>query len=146
MKIRDAMTRKVQTVAPGTAIREAVHALATHDIGALPVVSGEMLAGMVTDRDIALRALEKGPDAPVAEIMSTDIVSCRDDDEVDSVCKIMADAQVRRLPVVDSEKRLIGIFSLADVARTASRDNVSEALGGITRPGGLHTQMLNGRA
>lgn len=143
MKIRDVKTTGVQTVAPETTVREAVQALATHDIGALPVVMAGMLAGMVTDRDIALRAMGMGPDATVAEVMSMDVLSCRDDDDIDAVCKIMADAQVRRLPVVDSEGRLTGIFSLADIARTASRENAGEALCAITRPGGLHTQTLN---
>ena len=148
MKISDAMSRDVRTVAPEATIREAALLLAEYDIGALPVASGERLAGMVTDRDIAIRAVAmgKGPECTVAEVMSPEVLYCRDDDDIADVCENMADIQVRRLPVVDGDKRLVGIVSLADIARAAAADETGEALGGITRPGGAHTQTLAGSA
>lgn len=144
MKISDAMSRDVRTVAPEATIREAAKLLAEYDIGALPVASGDRLAGMVTDRDIAIRAVAmgKGPDCKVAEVMSSKVLYCRADDDIADVCENMAEVQVRRLPVVDGEKRLVGIVSLADIAKAASSEEAGEALGGITRPGGAHTQTL----
>lgn len=145
MKIHDAMSRDVRTVGPEATIRDAARLLAEYDIGILPVASGERLAGMITDRDIAIRAVAmgKGPDCTVADVMSAEVLYCRDDDDVADVCKNMADIQVRRLPVVDAEKRLVGIVSLADIARTGSSGEVGKTLGGIIRPSGVHTQTLN---
>lgn len=145
MKIRDAMSRDVRTISPEATIREAARLLADYDIGALPVASGERLAGMITDRDIVIRAVAmgKGPECAVADVMSAEMLYCRDDDDVADVCKNMADIQVRRLPVVDADKRLVGIVSLADIARKGPSGEAGVALDGIIRPGGVHTQTLN---
>jgi CBS domain-containing protein len=148
MIIRDAMTRNVRTVAPETTIREAARLMGECDIGALPVASGDRLAGMVTDRDIAIRAVAigKSPDVTVGEVMTHEVLYCHDDEDIADVSQNMADMQIRRLPVVDTDKRLVGIISLADIANAAATEEAGEALEGITRPGGLHTQQLDGHA
>jgi CBS domain-containing protein len=148
MKIRDAMTSDVRTVGPEATIREAARLMGETDVGALPVSAGDRLAGMVTDRDIAVRAIAigKGPDTTVGEVMTHEVLYCFDDDDVDDVCENMADMQVRRLPVVNADKRLVGIVSLADIADAARAKIAGEALEGITRPGGRHNQSLDGSA
>ncbi len=142
MKIRDVMTPSVRTVAPTATIREAAQIMAETDVGVLPVADNERLLGMVTDRDIAVRAVALGRNAetPVREAMSPEIKYCFEDDDVDDVCENMADQQLRRLPVVDRDKNLVGIVSLADLANRADSDAAGEALEGITRPGGQHSQ------
>ncbi len=147
MKVRDAMTPAVRTVGPEASIREAARLMADGDIGALPVTSGDRLAGMVTDRDIVIRGLAvgKGIDATVGDVMTHEVLYCRQDDDVADVCENMSDLQVRRLPVVDSDKRLIGIVSLADFADGAAKD-AGKALDAITRPGGPRSQSIDGRA
>ncbi|HYD87485.1 MAG TPA: CBS domain-containing protein [Vitreimonas sp.] len=148
MKIRDVMTPDVRTINPDATIREAARLMAEADVGALPVASGDRLAGMVTDRDIVIRgvAIGKGVDATVGEVMSHEVLYCREDDDVADVCENMSDIQVRRLPVVNADKRLVGIVSLADIADSADSEEAGEALEAITRPGGQHNQSMDGRA
>ncbi|MBK8542153.1 MAG: CBS domain-containing protein [Caulobacteraceae bacterium] len=147
MLVREAMTRDVKTVTPDTTIREAARLMAEYDIGALPVSDGDRLAGMVTDRDIAVRAVAigRGSDALVDEVMTLDVLYCHEDEDIGHIAGNMAEKQVRRLPVVDVDKRLIGIISLADIA-DARADEAGEALEGITRPGGQRSQSIEGRA
>jgi CBS domain-containing protein len=96
---------------------------------------------MITDRDIAIRGIAqgKGPKAKVRDVMTSDVKYCFDDQEVEEVTRNMADIQVRRLPVLNREKRLVGILSLGDIASRDGKD-AGEALRGISRPGGEHTQ------
>jgi CBS domain-containing protein len=97
---------------------------------------------MITDRDIAIRAvaLGKGPDTPVRDVMSTEqVLFCYEDEELDHVAKNMASEQVRRLPVVNREKRLVGIVSLGNLAQSEARA-ASKAVKGVTKPGGTHQQ------
>jgi CBS domain-containing protein len=147
MLVQDAMSRDVLTVGPETTICEAARLMADADVGVLPVAAGDRLAGMVTDRDIAIRAVAigKGPETTVGEVMTHEVLYCHEDEDIGYVCTNMADMQVRRLPVVDVDKRLVGIVSLADIADARARE-AGEALEGITRPGGLHNQAINGRA
>ncbi len=97
---------------------------------------------MITDRDIAVRGVAegKGPDTKEQDVMTRDIKYCFDDQDVEDVIHNMGDIQVRRLPVVSRDKRLVGILSLGDIAITASDGKAAEALGKISRPGGDHTQ------
>ena len=136
MKVSDAMTRDVRIANPGQSIREAARLMAEIDAGAMPVSDGDRLVGMITDRDIAIRAVAagKGPDTPVRDIMSQDVKYCFDDEELDHVAKNMADIQVRRLPVVNRDKRLVGIVSLGDVALTEGERAAGKAVTGISRP------------
>lgn len=148
MQIREAMTRDVRTVAPSTTIREAARIMADIDAGSLPVAENDRLIGMITDRDIALRAVAagKGPDSTVGEAMTPELKYCFEDDDIEDVCENMADIQVRRLPVVNRDKRLVGIVSLGDLANRLDTEHASHALEGITRPGGQHNQSADARA
>lgn len=148
MKIRDAMTPQVRTVGPEATLREAAQLMAEGDLGALPVTDGERLTGMVTDRDIVIRGIAAGKDvdAKVSEVMSTEVLYCREDDDVADVCENMSDLQVRRLPVVNADKRLVGIVSLADIADGANAADAGQALEAITRPGGPRSQSAEGQA
>jgi CBS domain-containing protein len=135
------MTREVQLANPEQTICEAARLMAEIDAGVLPVGDNERLVGMITDRDIAVRAVarEKPLDTPVREIMSTEVLYCYDDQELDEVAQNMSQIQVRRLPVVNREKRLVGILSLGDLAKS-QKATAGKAVADITRPGGRHTQ------
>lgn len=143
MKVSEVMTRDVRLVRPDQTIREAANLMAELDIGALPVEDQDRLVGMITDRDIAVRAVAegKGPDTPVRQVMSSEIKYCFDDQSIDEVTQNMGELRIRRLPVVNRQKRLVGILSLGDLAVDESaQDEAGEALGGISRPGGRHSQ------
>jgi CBS domain-containing protein len=107
------------------------------DVGALPVLDGEELAGMVTDRDIVIRAVAKGKDPrgmPVREVSTRDVVSVRADEDLSEALKLMASYQVRRLPVVDDANRLIGVLAQADVALEAKEKSVGQMVEEISKP------------
>ncbi|HEY0943478.1 MAG TPA: CBS domain-containing protein [Steroidobacter sp.] len=143
MKIRDAMTRDVCMVRPDQTIRDAAQLMAQMDIGSLPVQDNDRLVGMITDRDIAVRAIAqgKGADARVSDVMTSEIRYCYEDQDVEEVTRNMGEQRLRRLPVMNRDKRLVGILSLGDLARDdQSQDEAGEALSGISRPGGLHSQ------
>ena len=142
MKVSEVMTRDVQTVRPDQPVRQAASFMLSADAGSIPVTDGDRLIGMITDRDIAVRGVAKGygPDTPVRELMTNDIICARDDDDVDEVASKMSEAQVRRLPVIDDQDRLCGIVSLGDLSRDADEDTANEALEGVSEPGGKHQQ------
>ena len=147
MKIAECMTREVETVSPDQPIREAARFMLRADAGAMPVSEGDKLIGMVTDRDIAVRAVAEGlgPDTPVREVMTEDLVYCFDDDDVEEVAVKMSAAQVRRMPVLSREgETLVGIVSLGDISRSDQGEAASVALDGITDPGGEHNQSREG--
>ena len=143
MRVSEAMTRDVKICTPGQTIREVARTMGEIDAGAMPVGENDRLIGMITDRDIAVRAVAqgKGPDTPVREVMSEHVEYCYDDENLDRVVQGMASVRVRRLPVVNREKRLVGILSLGDVARTEAQPNVvAEAVAEVSTPGGPHRQ------
>lgn len=143
MKVKEAMTRDVRLVRPDQTIREAAHLMAELDIGCLPVEENDRMIGMITDRDIAVRAVSegRGPQTPIRDVMSTEVKYCYDDQTVEEITRNMADIRVRRLPVVNRSKRLVGILSLGDLAvDETAQDEAGEALCGISRPGGQHSQ------
>ena len=143
MRVSEAMTREVKICTPGQSIREVARTMAEIDAGAMPVGENDRLIGMITDRDIAIRGVAqgKGPDTPVREVMSEHVEYCYDDEDLNRVVEGMANVRVRRLPVVNREKRLVGILSMGDVARKADhRDVVAEAVAGVSTPGGPHRQ------
>lgn len=143
MQVKDSMTKEVFVAFPEQPIREAAEMMAKLEFGSLPVGEGDRLVGMITDRDIAVRAVAsgKGPDTLVGEIMSKEICYCFDDQELDEICANMADQKVRRLPVVNRQKQLVGIVSLGDIALSDGHDrNSATALSGISTPGGQHSQ------
>src|SRR3954462_14972435 len=142
MKVSEAMTRDVRVASPGDTIRQAAKTMASLDAGVLPVGENDHLIGMITDRDIAIRGIAqgKGPKAKVRDVMTEDVKYCFDDQEVEEVTRNMADIQVRRLPVLNRDKRLVGILSLGDVATSRDGKAAADALSGISRPGGEHVQ------
>ena len=146
MKIGEAMSIDVRISSPSQSIREAAIMMAEIDAGVLPVGENDRLVGMITDRDIAIRAVAagKGPDTPVRDIMSKEVSYCFEDEEVDDVAEQMADAKLRRLPVLSRAKRLVGIVSLGDIATADGPANAGEALCDISEPGGRHSQSLGG--
>src|SRR5688500_3847927 len=119
MQVRDAMTRDVRIANPGQPIRDVARVMAEIDAGSMPVGENDRLVGMITDRDITVRAVAqgKGPDTLVRDVMSAEqVLYCFEDEDIDEVAKNMADVKVRRLPVVNRDKRLVGIISLGDLA------------------------------
>lgn len=138
MQIRELMSRDVATVTPGTSLRDAARRMAALNVGALPVSNQDRLVGMITDRDIAVRGVAEGktPSAKVRDVMTPQIKYCFEDQELDEIAANMADIQVRRLPVVDRDKRLVGILSLGDIAVSDDTDCAIEALSGISRSNG----------
>ena len=148
MKVADCMTRDVQVARPDQPIREAAQFMLRADAGAMPVSDGDRLIGMVTDRDIAVRAVAegRGPDTPVRESMTDHVDYCFEDDEVEEVAMKMSDAQVRRFPVLSrGDDKLVGIVSLGDLSRSEQGEAASVALAGITDPGGAHDQTTESR-
>jgi CBS domain-containing protein len=142
MRVSEAMTREVRVANPGQSIREVAKIMAEIDAGVMPVGEDDRLVGMITDRDIAIRAVGegKGPDTPVREVMTTEqVLYCYDDEDLDHVAKNMSEQQVRRLPVVNRDKRLVGIVSLGNLAQRETRA-ANKAVKGVTKPGGAHQQ------
>jgi len=142
MKVSEVMTRDVQTVRPDQRVQDAASFMLSADAGSIPVTDGDRLIGMITDRDIAVRGVAKGygPDTPVRELMTDDVICVRDTDDLEDVASKMSEAQVRRLPVIDENERLCGIVSLGDLSREADDDCAAEALEGVSEPGGKHQQ------
>ncbi len=138
MQIHELMSRDVATITPGTTLRDAARRMAALDVGALPVSDKDRLVGMITDRDIAVRGVAQGKtaNAKVRDVMTPEIKYCFDDQELDEIAANMADIQVRRLPVLDRDKRLVGIVSLADIAVSDDTSCAVEALSGISRANG----------
>jgi CBS domain-containing protein len=145
MKVGEAMTKDVRVANPDDTIRKAARTMASIDAGVLPVGENDRLIGMITDRDIAIRGIAsgKGPKAKVRDVMTEDVKYCFDDQEIEEVTRNMADIQVRRLPVLNRDKRLVGILSLGDIATSRDGKAASDALSGISRPGGEHVQAVS---
>lgn len=142
MKISEVMTRDVGIASPDDTIRDAAGIMSECDAGAVPVGQDDRLVGVITDRDIAIRAVAAGksPDTPVREVMSAEVLYCFEDEDVDHVARNMGDNQVRRLPVLNRDKRLVGIVSIGDLALSAKPDTTGSAVADISRPGGAHSQ------
>lgn len=119
MKIREMMTRETRSVSPSTPVIEAAGLMRLHDIGAVPVLDGDQIVGILTDRDIVIQAVADGDDPRttlVGDIMSTGSISVFDDQAVDEAVELMQKFQVRRLPVLNRNSKLVGIVSLGDIA------------------------------
>ena len=142
MRVSEAMTRDVRVANPGQSIRDVAKMMAEIDAGAMPVGENDRLVGMITDRDIAIRAVAqgKGPETPVRDVMSKEVKYCFEDEDLEHVAKNMGDIQVRRLPVVSRDKRLVGIVSLGDVAQNEDTETTGEATAGVSQRGGQHRQ------
>lgn len=134
-KVREVMTDNPRCVTPETLVSEAAELMASEDVGSLPILEGDKLTGVVTDRDIVIRAVAKKKDPqgmPVRDVASRNLVTVRPDDDLSEALKLMASNQVRRLPVVDEEDRLVGVVAQADVAREGKEKDVGQMLAGIS--------------
>lgn len=148
MKVSEAMTRDVNVASPDDTLQQAATQMAEFDTGVIPVGANDRLVGMLTDRDIAVRAVAqgKGPETPVRDAMSQDVKYCFEDEELEAVAANMGDNQLRRLPVLNRDKRLVGIVSLGDIANASSdTGQAGQALAGISRPGGDTSQSATAR-
>ena len=150
MLLDDLMSRDVEVVRPDTTLIEAARKMRERDVGALPVCDGRRLLGMITDRDIVVRALAQGRDprrTRVSEVCTERVLYAREDDDVRDVARVMQSEQIRRMPVIDRNKRLVGIVALGDLA-TENEDLSGEVLEGVSQPRHWSrlSQMGGGRA
>jgi CBS domain-containing protein len=141
MKVADAMTRDVRLVSPEDSLEAIAKLMASEDLGFLPVGENDRLVGTITDRDIVVRGLARGlgADAQVRDAMTEDVKYCYEDAEMVDVVQNMGDIQVRRLPVVNRDKRLVGVVSLADAALKDNPETVGVAMSSVVEPGGSHS-------
>lgn len=141
MKVSECMSPEVEIASPDDPIRDVARTMREIDAGSMPVGENDRLVGIITDRDIAIRAVADGlgPDTSVRQVMSTDIRWCYEDEEIEDVSEQMGEYKIRRLPVLNRDKRLVGIISLGDVSLS---DGVSSgrALHEISEPGGVQNQ------
>jgi CBS domain-containing protein len=138
MKIREVMTPRVEVVRPDATLEQAAEKMKRLDVGSLPVCDGERLVGMITDRDITVRATAEGyvpGKTEVHEVMTEEVKYCFDDEDAEVAADIMAKAQIRRLPVINRNKRLVGIVSLGDLAvETGDEQLAGTALETVSAP------------
>lgn len=137
--VSDLMTRGVRTLTPSDTVASAAQAMDELNVGVIPVCDGEKLVGMVTDRDIVVRGVAQALDAKttdLSDVMSTNVRTAREDEDVDEVLNEMAQSQIRRMPVVDAQDRLVGIISLGDIAAKDPDEDadVAASLGNISLP------------
>jgi len=145
MQVKEVMTHDVLLASPGQTICEAAKMMAECDAGALPVRDNDRLIGVITDRDIVIRAVaeNKSPDTPIREVMSQKVLYCYEDEDAEHVAKNMGDNQVRRLPVLSREKRLVGIVSIGDLSHGVQPHTAGEAIADISKPGGTHPKAAH---
>jgi CBS domain-containing protein len=146
MKVHDVMTQGCECIAPEKTLQEAAERMKVLDVGPLPVCDNDRITGMITDRDIVLRSVARGDDpteARVCDAMTPAIEYCFEDDEVESAARQMTANRIRRLPVLDRDKRLVGIVSLGDIAVGAGDDRLSgKTLDRISEPAIPHHAPL----
>jgi CBS domain-containing protein len=138
MRVSNIMSTDVQVIRPEASLQSAAEMMESLDVGALPVCDGTKLLGMLTDRDITIRAVAHGADPSTSSVsmaMSPDVIYCFDDDDVEEAAKLMEKRQIRRLPILNHDKKLVGILSLGDVAtRTGDEKLSGEMLEEISEP------------
>jgi CBS domain-containing protein len=132
MKVSHILTKNPEVISPEATICEAARMMRQFDIGMLPVCDGQRLVGSVTDRDLVIRAVADGADpfkTKVREVMTPKIFYCFEEDDLETAAKIMEDQQIRRLPVLNKGKRLVGIISVGDLAiRSRDEELVEEVM------------------
>lgn len=137
MNVREVMTADVYTVSADTSIFDIAELMRDEDIGVVPVVENDKLVGLVTDRDIVVRALADSRDprhATARTVMSPNLVFCFEDQSVEEVLQNMGEQQVRRMPVVDRDRNLVGVVSIGDLSAAAPADRAGESLSQISQP------------
>jgi CBS domain-containing protein len=135
MKVKDVMHHGVTWVEPGTPIREVARRMRNDDIGSIPVGENDRLIGMVTDRDIICRGIADGADIDgltARDVMSKPIVYCRADDELEHAIRIMEKNKIRRLPVIDKDKRLTGMLALGDISAIGGEEMAGEVMRSVS--------------
>jgi len=145
MQVNELMSKKVEWISPTTTLAEAAQKMRDLDIGCLPVGENDRLIGMVTDRDIVCRGFADGEDiakAPVRNVMSSGITYCFDDQGIDEAAHLMEEKRYRRLPVLNRQKRMVGILSMGDISQHASGKLSAEVLKAVTK----HTRRGRTRA
>ena len=144
MQVSEVMSRDVKVASPTDTLQQAARLMAELDAGVLPVAENDRLVAMVTDRDIAIRGDAQGCDpkrTTVREIMTQERVKyCFEDEDLEQVARTMAEQQVRRMPVLNRDKRLVGIVSLGDISGRTRASTAGEALQGVSQRGGQHSQ------
>jgi CBS domain-containing protein len=142
MRVSEAMTRTVCMAYPDQTVEEIARLMCDADIGCMPVRDNDRLVGMITDRDIAVRAIGcgKGPETRVRDVMTAEVKYCFEDQDLDDVADNMGEQQIRRMPVLDRSKRLVGVLALGDLALVDGNGSAGEALSQISRPGCDHSQ------
>lgn len=136
MQIKDVMSRDVQVIPPDLSVNEAARKMRDLDTGFLPVGENDRLVGMITDRDIAVRAVAEGKDPKtcrVRDAMTDEVVYCFEDQDTKDAAQVMSDRQIHRLPILNRQKRLVGVLSVGDLARKSS-GQAGKAMEGISRP------------
>jgi CBS domain-containing protein len=144
--VADVMSREVKLVGPDDNVRQVAQMMREADTGILPVAEGDRLIGMLTDRDVTVRLVAEGRDpgqTKVRDVMTADIRYVFEDEDLEHVAENMAEQQVRRLPVMNRQKRLVGLVSLGDMAKGRRSPLAGRALSGIARQGGQHTGALS---
>lgn len=138
MELREIMTRDVEVVSSDASLKDAASKMKRLDVGLIPVCDGDRLQGMLTDRDITIRATADGRDpktTKVNEVMSTDVAYCLEEQEVEEAASLMEARQIRRVPILNQDKQLVGIVSLADIAvHVRDRELSGETLEEISEP------------
>jgi CBS domain-containing protein len=135
MKVKNCMHNGAQWVSPETTVKAVAKAMLEQDIGAVPVGENDRLIGMVTDRDIVLRAVANGEDVSALkarDVMTEGVIWCRDSDDISHAANLMQSKQVRRLPVIDKNKRMVGILSLGDLSHAGTERTVAAAARGVS--------------
>jgi CBS domain-containing protein len=142
MRVAEVMSRNVQLASPDDSLTAVAKRMVEEDVGFLPVGENDRLVGTITDRDIVARAVAQGRDGQtkVREVMSGQIRYCYDDEDMDHVIRNLGELQLRRLPVVNRQNRLVGVISLADAARKSDPAGAGAGLSAIAAPGGQHSQ------
>ena len=144
MYVSNCMSKDVRITSPTQPIREAARLMKEIDAGFLPVGENNRLIGMITDRDIAIRAIAEGmgPDTSVRDVMTKEVHYCFEDEDLGAVADEMSELKVRRLPVLNRNKRLVGIISLSDICQTGDQNAALTAatLKSVSLPGGQHAQ------
>lgn len=136
MQVREIMTKAVKYIDPNTPLKEAAHIMLDKDVGSLPVGENDRLVGVITDRDITIRAIAKSNDpqtTTVRQIMTPKCIYCFEEDSIEEAAKHMGEHQIRRLPVLNKDKRLVGVISLGDICCKGSKQAAAEALDAISK-------------
>ena len=137
MQLRDIITDSVDTLTPTTTLEDAAKMMRERDLGWMPVEEADKVIGIVTDRDIVIRAIASSLDpktTAVGQVMTKNVLSCNIDDDVDDACELMEREQVRRLVVLDDDGALAGVVSLADLAHRSDEDHSAEVLQRVSEP------------